>query len=291
MAHFDIDKEYGVWKQDPIKRATIARMPEGFQMPSVTKVLENCCAYIPSEVFKRFQDSIEKNFHNGAVVDYCNDCSSENMLNLNVETDIRFENEEEKEMTPAGLLNMLAKVEGYHKDLGFYVKELEMDRTCEDLVDSMYYSLNQLGEAIDQIKIGIEKNGMPMCYTGFARPVKMWTTKDGEYTTVEFNDGDKVTVHAEHPEKASEFAGFCIAFTKKLLRGTTMVEAYMNNCKKMAGEKAARRKEMREFYKQARQEAHQRRIHEREMKIAKKMEELYLQREAEKRMKDGEANG
>lgn len=124
-------------------------------------------------------------------------------------------------------------------------------------------------------------------YDSGCEPVKLWVTPGG-YLTVKWENGEKTTVHAEDPEHASVFAGFCIAYAKRIFGSTTNIKRAIEQCATNANAKSIERKRRHEQLKS--EKAYNRKVEEakREARIKEKMEELYNHREALRRIHEAD---
>lgn len=165
----------------------------------------------------------------------------------------------------------------------------DIDRICS----MSAYELEQLRTEIDskwKLKTdGINWNIQPepvKFHIIQPKPVKVWFNPP--YTTVEFSDGDKVTVEQTDFEdsKFSEYAGYCCAVTKKLFGTSTAAFKRFEEAKKKAIEDSPKFKkaEANKFEKTRkaiiREEARKRR----EFQIKMEMERLKTEQEARKRL-------
>lgn len=161
-------------------------------------------------------------------------------------------------------------------------RRIEEDRLSNLLPFDVYHKF------VDDIVL----SRMPIGYSGMPitprvpDPVKVWFNPP--YTTVQFSDGDKVTVEQDDFEdnKFNEYAGFCCAVTKKLFGGATGAFKQFEAAKKKAVEdspkfkKAKARRFEKERKAMIREETHRRR----EFQIHMEMERLKTEQEAKKRL-------
>lgn len=128
--------------------------------------------------------------------------------------------------------------------------------------------------------------------TAHPMPYKVWFNPP--YTTVQFTDGTKVTVEQQNFEdqRFDEYVGFCCAVTKKMFASTTNAIDWFKRAKTRAIEESPKykRKMKKEQKKRMMEIVRLNRQTLREEKIEKRKEELRIQREAEKRLKE-ESNG
>lgn len=113
-------------------------------------------------------------------------------------------------------------------------------------------------------------------------PINMWYQNG--YTTVEWDDGDKTTVHADDPEHATEYLGFVCAFAKKMFGSHTLVEKHITKAKEGAQWRKNLKAKARQREKELKQMKHEARMRERERKIQARMDELRITNEAHWRL-------
>ena len=122
------------------------------------------------------------------------------------------------------------------------------------------------------------------------KPVRIWFTPGG-YTTVEWSDGTKTTAHAENEETANQYCGFCACVVKKLYGNTTKAMKLMKDADEKAKEPAKKRQEERERIKKERQLKTERARDIREKRIQMLMDEIYVKREADRRVHEADERG
>lgn len=121
-------------------------------------------------------------------------------------------------------------------------------------------------------------------------PVRMWTTPNG-YTTVEWEDGTKTTAKAENEANATEYGGFCACVVKKLYGSTSNGIYYMNRSINNVAWPAKKKQIERDKMKKLHADKIEAEKKYREKVIRNKMDDIRLEREAERRLaqqKDGE---
>lgn len=119
-------------------------------------------------------------------------------------------------------------------------------------------------------------------------PVRMWVTQNGCYTTVEWSDGTKTTARAEDAFSTDPYYGFCACVVKKLYGSTTKAMKLMQSADEKAKEPAKKRKEERERIKKERQLKTERARDIREKRIQMLMDEIYVKREADRRVHEAD---
>lgn len=113
-------------------------------------------------------------------------------------------------------------------------------------------------------------------------PVNIW--ENGNNTVVQWEDGTKTVVTAEHPESKSTFAGFCAALAKKIYGTTDKVMKQIDKAVENPKLPAKRKKEEAERLKLGREIQHEMRVKERELRIKREMDQIYIKEEAKKRI-------
>lgn len=113
-------------------------------------------------------------------------------------------------------------------------------------------------------------------------PVNIW--ENGDNTIVQWEDGTKTMVTAEHPESKSTFAGFCAALAKKIYGTTDKVMKQIDKAVENPKLPAKRKKEEAERRKLAREIQHELRVKDRERQIKREMDQIYIEEEAKRRI-------
>lgn len=113
-------------------------------------------------------------------------------------------------------------------------------------------------------------------------PVNIW--ENGNNTVVQWEDGTKTMVTAEHPESKSTFAGFCAALAKKIYGTTDKVMKQIDKAVENPKLPAKRKKEEEERLKCVREIQHKMRAKERERRIKREMDQIYIEEEAKRRI-------
>lgn len=119
------------------------------------------------------------------------------------------------------------------------------------------------------------------------KPVRIWFTHGG-YTTVEWDDGTKTTAHAEDVFLTDPYYGFCACVVKKLYGSTTKAIKAMKDADEKAKEPVKKRREERERVKKERQLKTERARDIREKRIQMLMDEIYVKREADRRVHEAD---
>lgn len=107
--------------------------------------------------------------------------------------------------------------------------------------------------------------------------------QEGNKLVVKWTDGTITTVTAEDPERATLFAGICIAFAKKVLGSTTAMAKQIETVQKKKDWPRRRREIIKERLKELKKAKREIDAEIRENKIKRRMEELAIDREAMKR--------
>lgn len=113
-------------------------------------------------------------------------------------------------------------------------------------------------------------------------PVNIW--ENGNNTVVQWEDGTKTMVTAEHPESKSTFAGFCAALAKKIYGTTDKVMKQIDRAVENPKLPAKRKKEEEECRKLVREFQHKMRAKDRERRIMREMDQIYIEEEAKRRI-------
>lgn len=114
-------------------------------------------------------------------------------------------------------------------------------------------------------------------------PVRMWTTPNG-YTTVEWEDGTKTTAKAENEANATEYGGFCACVVKKLYGSTSKGIYFMNRSINNVAWPAKKKQIERDKMKKRHADKIEAEKKCREKVIRNKMDDIRLEREAERRL-------
>lgn len=113
-------------------------------------------------------------------------------------------------------------------------------------------------------------------------PVNIW--ENGNNTIVQWEDGTKTMVTAEHPESKSTFAGFCAALAKKIYGTTDKVMKQIDKAVENPKLPAKRKKEEAKARKLAREIQHELLVKDRERQIKREMDQIYIEEEAKRRI-------
>ena len=154
-----------------------------------------------------------------------------------------------------------------------------MEKTAlekKNYFDSLTHTLLDIKR--DLINTGMKWNQQPNVIC----PVNIW--ENGNNTIVQWEDGTKTVVTAEHPESKSTFAGFCAALAKKIYGTTDKVMKQIDRAVENPKLPAKRKKEEAERRKLAREIQHELRVKDRERRIKCEMEQIYIEEEAKKRI-------
>ena len=130
-------------------------------------------------------------------------------------------------------------------------------------LDTSRYPANGYKLSMEMLECGIRKSWTPF---------RMWVSKDGLYTTVEWCDGEKTTVKAEDPEKASLYGGFTACLAKRIFGSTTDALGFMESALQEAGARSKEKARIAKLKKERKQYNHQERIRIREERIKAEME-------------------
>lgn len=128
---------------------------------------------------------------------------------------------------------------------------------------------------------------------GWVTPKKIWfnTDKSDQYfcTTVEWMDGSKTTVKVKNADENEDtrFSGFTAALAKKIY-GTGGAIREMTKAIDRANERSRLRKERAEAMKAERKIFAEEAKKHHEDRIRERVEQLKIEREAQKRLKEGE---
>lgn len=159
-----------------------------------------------------------------------------------------------------------------------------------------HYSIGEVADFVsDRINMAIQSEIFktmtgPTTTRPDCKPVKVWFNPP--YTTVEFTDGDKVTVEQQNFEdtRFDEYTGYCCAVVKKMFGSTTNAFKVFEEAKKKAVEDSPKyKREMANKAKKARNKENRELstlVHK--MKVEERMDSIRIQKEAEKRLEEEE---
>lgn len=123
-------------------------------------------------------------------------------------------------------------------------------------------------------------------------PLKIWQMDNG-YTTVEWNDDTTTSVKIETGGRATLYGGFCACVVKKLYGSTgqaiKMMEHADANAKWPAEKKRIEREKLKKIHQANAEMRKEEEAKRREHMIEMHMEEIYAQREAERRVAEADA--
>lgn len=157
------------------------------------------------------------------------------------------------------------------------LSKYDMDR----MVGTVYYHI--LG---DDEQILIHDKRCTIMGANVVVPIKAWSNPP--HTIVQFDDGSKVVVKCEDGKPYDFFAGFCIAIEKKRFGSATALNKAFEYCQKRADCRKHEREAKQAFSKRMKEKSRKYAKELRESKIRKRMEELRIEREAQRRMDEKE---
>lgn len=156
--------------------------------------------------------------------------------------------------------------------------------SARDFCDIVYEQLKTEKEAEKEAekKPEPEKELEPAIYL----PVLDNYWKQGDSLVVKWTDGTITIVTAEDPERATLYAGICIAFAKKVLGSTTAMAKQIETVQKKKDWPRRRREIIKERMKELKKAKREIDAEIRENRIRKEMEDILIHQEAANRAFD-----